>query len=244
MQNEKMVINLAPGQNEIILREGAAPKVLDPKAPVKINIEGIITAPCEFLNKRINAGQFEQKDCHIIVNREEIKVSLVVNESDEYKRGVVVGKLQYHPKFIEFGINTGKVWSPTELGLFVKMNRAFFGDKGTNMELVSKLMNFTATVNHQIEREVQENGNRKDNFAQTVNSNLPKVFNLNIPIFKGGKPESLEVETFAKIDGREVAFVLLSPGAQATIEELRDKAIDEQLEAIKQIAPEIAIIEV
>ena len=62
MQNEKMVINLAPGQNEIILREGAAPKVLDPKAPVKINIEGIITAPCEFLNKRINAGQFEQKD--------------------------------------------------------------------------------------------------------------------------------------------------------------------------------------
>ena len=44
MQNEKMVINLAPGQNEIILREGAAPKVLDPKAPVKINIEGIITA--------------------------------------------------------------------------------------------------------------------------------------------------------------------------------------------------------
>lgn len=114
MQNEKMVINLAPGQNEIILREGAAPKVLDPKAPVKINIEGIITAPCEFLNKRINAGQFEQKDCHIIVNREEIKISLVVNESDEYKRGVVVGKLQYHPKFIEFGINTGKVWSPTE----------------------------------------------------------------------------------------------------------------------------------
>ena len=90
MQNEKMFINLAPGQNEIILREGAAPKVLDPKAPVKINIEGIITAPCEFLNKRINAGQFEQKDCHIIVNREEIKISLVVNESDEYKRGVDV----------------------------------------------------------------------------------------------------------------------------------------------------------
>ena len=94
MQNEKMFINLAPGQNEIILREGAAPKVLDPKAPVKINIEGIITAPCEFLNKRINTGQFEQKDCHIIVNREEIKISLVVNESDEYKRGVVVGKLR------------------------------------------------------------------------------------------------------------------------------------------------------
>lgn len=244
MQNEKMYINVAPGQNEIILREGAAPKVLDPKAPVKIDIKGVITAPYEFLAKRINAGQFQQKDCHIIVNREEIQITLVVNESDEYRRGVIVGIQQFHPKFLEFGINTGKVWTPTELGLFVKMNRAFFKDKATNMELVSKLMNFTATVNNQIEREVQENGNRKDNFAQTVNSNLPKVFNLNVPIFKGGDTETLEVETFAKIDGREVAFVLLSPGAQATLEDLRDKAIDKQLEAIKQIAPEIAIFEV
>ena len=33
-----MNINLAPGMNEIIIREGEAPKVLDPKAPVKMNI--------------------------------------------------------------------------------------------------------------------------------------------------------------------------------------------------------------
>lgn len=54
-----MNINLAPGMNEIIIREGAAPKVLDPKAPVKMNINGTIGAPVEFLKKRINAGQFE-----------------------------------------------------------------------------------------------------------------------------------------------------------------------------------------
>lgn len=244
MQTERMQINFAPGQLEAIIREGAAPKVLDPKAPIKMNINGIINAPCEFLAKRINAGQFEQKDCHIVVNREAIEIKLVINESDEYRCGVVVGKMQYHPKFIEFGINTGKVWAPTELGIFIKMNRAFFKDKVVNMELVSKLMNFTATVNNQIEREVQENGNRKDNFTQMVNSNLPKAFNLYVPIFKGGNPETLEVETFAKIDGRDVAFVLLSPGAQATLEELRDKVIDEQLTAIKEIAPEIAIFEV
>lgn len=44
-----MNINLAPGMNEIIIREGAAPKVLDPKAPVKMNINGTIGAPVEFL---------------------------------------------------------------------------------------------------------------------------------------------------------------------------------------------------
>lgn len=124
-----MNINLAPGMNEIIIREGAAPKVLDPKAPVKMNINGTI-------------------------------------------------------------------------------------------------------------------GDRTDNFAQVVNSNLPESFTLSIPVFKGGDKENLEVETFAKIDGRNVAFVLMSPGAEETLETLRDTAIDKELEAIKEIAPEIAIIEI
>ena len=77
-----------------------------------------------------------------------------------------------------------------------------------------------------------------------VNSNLPESFTLSIPVFKGGDKENLEVETFAKIDGRNVAFVLMSPGAEETLETLRDTAIDKELEAIKEIAPEIAIIEI
>ena len=57
-------------------------------------------------------------------------------------------------------------------------------------------------------------------------------------------PETIEVETFAQVNGREVSFVLLSPGAQATLEDLRDKVIDEELSKIREIAPEIAIIEI
>ena len=237
-----MIFNIAPGMNEVIIREGAAPKVLDPKAPVKMNVNGTINAPYEYLTKRIDC--IKQKDCHIIVNREKITIELVVNESDEYTRGTIAGTLQFHPKFEEFGINAGKVWSPFDFAMFCKMNRAFFADKNVNMSLVSACKNFTAKVNNQIERAIQENGNRTDNFAQVVNSNLPESFTLSIPIFKGGKKEDLVVETFAKIDGRNVAFVLLSPGAEETLEDLRDKAIDEQLNAIKAIAPDIAIFEV
>lgn len=237
-----MIFNIAPGMNEVIIREGAAPKVLDPKAPVKMNVNGTINAPYEYLTKRIDC--IKQKDCHIIVNREKITIELVVNESDEYTRGTIAGTLQFHPKFKEFGINAGKVWSPFDFAMFCKMNRAFFADKNANMSLVSACKNFTAKVNNQIERAIQENGNRTDNFAQVVNSNLPESFTLSIPIFKGGKKEDLVVETFAKIDGRNVAFVLLSPGAEETLEDLRDKAIDEQLNAIKAIAPDIAIFEV
>lgn len=237
-----MIFNIAPGMNEVIIREGAAPKVLDPKAPVKMNVNGTINAPYEYLSKRIDC--IKQKDCHIIVNREKITIELVVNESDEYTRGTIAGTLQFHPKFEEFGINAGKVWSPFDFAMFCKMNRAFFADKNVNMSLVSACKNFTAKVNNQIERAIQENGNRTDNFAQVVNSNLPESFTLSIPIFKGGKKEDLVVETFAKIDGRNVAFVLLSPGAEETLEDLRDKEIDEQLNAIKAIAPDIAIFEV
>ena len=237
-----MIFNIAPGMNEVIIREGAAPKVLDPKAPVKMNVNGTINAPFEYLTKRIDC--IKQKDCHIIVNREKITIELVVNESDEYTRGTIAGTLQYHPKLEEVGINAGKVWSPFDFAMFCKMNRAFFADKNANMSLVSACKNFTAKVNNQIERAIQENGNRTDNFAQVVNSNLPESFTLSIPIFKGGKKEDLVVETFAKIDGRNVAFVLLSPGAEETLEDLRDKAIDEQLNAIKAIAPDIAIFEV
>jgi hypothetical protein len=246
MQNEKLQIVLGEGVTgaEVVLREGRAAKLLDPKAPVKIKLSGVIGAPAEYLTKRVGTGQFTQERSHLIVNREEIRLSLVINEDDEYLRGHVDGKLEFHPKFTEFGINTGKVWTPTDLGLFFKMNRAFFSDKTTNMKLVTDLMNFSATVNNTIERSVKENGDRTDHFAQVVNSNLPASFTLNIPIFKGMDAETLEVETFAKIDGRTVSFTLLSPGANQTLEEIRDWAIDAELERIREIAPNLAIIEV
>jgi hypothetical protein len=236
--------NYAGGTVEVVLREGQAIRQLDPKAPVKTKLSGVIGVPVEYLKKRVKTGQFTQERSCLTVNREEILLSLIINEDDEYLRGQIDGKLDFHPKFIEFGINTGKIWTPTDLGLFFKMNRAFFPDKSVNMKLVTDLMNFTAVVNSKIEKSARESGDRTDNFSQMVNSNLPESFVLNIPIFKGMESETLEVETFAKIDGRAVAFTLFSPGASQTLEEIRDKAIDAQLEQIREIAPNIAIIEV
>lgn len=245
METEKLQINL--GQNvtkaEVIIREGAAVKELEPKAPLKTNISGTIGTVSEYLRKRVKTGQFTEERSQLIVNREDITIKLIINEDDAYNTGDVKGKLQIHPKFAEFGINSGKVWTPTDLGMFFKMNRAFFVDRAENMKLVTTLMNFTASVNNTIERSVKENGNRTDNFAQVVNSNLPESFRLRIPIFKGMQSEDLEVETFAQINGREVNFMLLSPGANQTTEDLRDNVIDDQLAAIREIAPQIVIIE-
>jgi hypothetical protein len=246
MQNEKFQIQLAEGINkaEVIIREVDSVNELPVKAPLKLDVRGVIGSVQEFLSKRKDqADQINQKRCHILVNREDISIKLVFNENDDYLFGNVTGKLAEHPKFLEFGVNTGKVWTPSELGMFFKMNRAFFSDKSENMKLVTELMNFTATVNNSIERSAKENGDRTDKFAQTVNSNLPKAFTLKIPIFKGMPAETLEVETFAQVNGRDIAFVLLSPAANQTMEDIRDKVIDTQLEQIRVICPDIAIIE-
>lgn len=247
MENkDRFNIYVTPGQErvEVVLREGPAVIELEPLAPVATNLEGTIGTVVEYLSKRIHQMQFSQQDCHILVNREKVAIKLVINESDPYKRGIIIGQLSHNPAFLEFGINVNKQWTPTQLGLFIKMNRAFFADRQTNMELVTTLMNFTATINNKIDRAVAENGNRTDNFAQVVNSNLPASFTIKIPIFKGMPAECIEVETFAQVNGRDVTFVLLSPGAQATLEDLRNKVIDEELEKIKEIAPDIAIIEI
>lgn len=245
-ENKKVVVNLPEGttQAEIIVREGEAPAVLDPKPPVKIDLFGVIGAPVEFLeHRRYDSDQIEPLRCHVLVDREKVCITLVTKEDDAYKRGTVVGRLSQHPKFAEFGINASKGWEPNELGQFFKMNRAFFPDKAANMKLVTELKNFEATVNSRIEKQKSEKGDFKDNYSGVVMSNLPEAFTLQIPIFKGMPAETIEVEFYASVNGREVTLQLVSPGACQLLEDLRDRIIDAQVARIRELFPEMAIIE-
>lgn len=245
-EDKKVVVNLPEGAStaEVIIREGSAPQVLDPKPPVKINLQGVIGTPVEFLTQRSKeSDQFNEKRAHVIVERENVEITLVFNENDEYTRGKVSGKLSYHPKFVEFGINAAKGWTPNKLGEFFKMNRAFFPDREKNMALVSALKNFNVNIDTKIEQERQQNGSFKDNYGAVVQSNLPEAFTVRLPIFKGTAPEDLEVELYASVDGRDVTLSLVSPSANQILEDQRDKVIDEQVAAIRQLCPDIVIIE-
>lgn len=248
MDAEKMQfsINAQDGKPvEIILREGEAPKMLPNLPPVKHYITGTIGAPHEFLLRRIPVtGQINTDLCHILVNRKEISIKLVINENDPHTTGHITGDLEEHPKFKEFGINQGKNWEPNELGQFLKMNRFFFADSAENMKLVTTLKNFEATVNAKIEKQKADNGEFKDNYSGAVLSNLPGSFKVKIPIFKGLEPETIEIEFFASVNGRTASLQLVSPGANHLLESIRDKVIDEQISQIRLIAPQIVIIEI
>lgn len=76
-QKEKVVVNIGnyDGKDpiEIIFRNGEAatqPEPLATKPPVSIDIEGVISTPLDWLEKRV--GTIDQLKANIQVNREKI----------------------------------------------------------------------------------------------------------------------------------------------------------------------------
>ena len=226
---------------EVIVREGKAAEQLPNREPKCVCVVGNIDTVSRWLEKKVEL--IDQKRASVTVNRDEMTIILFDKDHDYYS-DCVSGKLILSKEMFEFGINTGKTWEPSKLSQFIKMHRAFFRDKAANMTLVSTLKNFKAKVAQDIERSKEENGSRTDNYSQVVDSNLPKSFKLNIPLFKGFANEEIEVEIYADVDGRDVSLSLVSAGANEAIEEYKNRVIDEQIEAIRTIAPDIVILEV
>lgn len=246
MQNEKMQINLDKDcqKAEVVIREVDKVNELPVLEPEKVNISGTITSIFSFLEKRWRCeGQINHEHTHIIVDRDNLSMTLVANETDARNKMVIVGKLQLSRHFMEFHINDGCAWEPLVLSQFIKMNRAYFSNRDENMKLVSVFKNFKAKVNTDYERDRKENGSYTDNYSQIVDSNMPDRFSVVLPIFKGTKAQSIEVETYATINGHDVTVQLISPSAQQVVDETLDAIIDEQIVAIREIAPEIPFIE-
>lgn len=250
MDPEKLNINFADGEavKELIIREVG--EVVEDKLPVlepdKVSINGTISAIFAFLEKRWNAEDKQIDHCrtHILVDRDKLMMTLIVNETDKRERKQVVGKIALSRQFLAFGINEKSNWDPMDLGNFFKINRTYFTSKDENMLLVTKLKSFRAVVNQTVEREEKENGSKIDVFRQVVDSSLPKDFAICIPIFKGTEPSIIKVEVIAHVHGREFELELISADAAAIVEECRDNLFDEQIAKIKELAPEIPIIEV
>lgn len=246
MQNEKMQINLDKDcqKAEVVIREVDKVNELPVLEPEKVNISGTITSIFSFLEKRWECeGQINHEHTHIIVDRDNLSMTLVANETDARNKMVIVGKLQLSRQFMEFHINDGYAWEPLVLSQFIKMNRAYFSNRDENMKLVSVFKNFKAKVNTDYERDRKENGSFTDNYSQIVDSNMPDRFSVVLPVFKGAEAQSVEVETYAAIAGHDVTVQLVSPGAQEVVDRTLDAIIDEQIAAIREIAPEIPFIE-
>ena len=237
MKAENLNVQFSEGMSvaELVIREG---KALELKEPVKVTISGCIDSPVKWLEKRI--GEVNQLNCHILIDREKRSISLEAEENDFY-RASISGSLEIHPDVNRIGINSGEYLTNFEMADLFKMNRSLFENKNVAMKLVTELQRFKAKVEKEIEQADNNRGDRKLLLAQTVESNLPEKFKLSIPLFKGQKKQTFEVEVY--IRASDLCCTLISPEANDFMQEMIDTVIDKQIELIQDIAPEIVIIE-
>lgn len=250
-REEKVQIHIHEGVDvskpiEIVLREGTAAKAVEAlptKAPESISMSGVISTPFDWLAKRIDT--IDQKFSHIKVDRESMTIALTVNESDAYTKNTITGTVQLSEVFEKFGINNEKkAWEPARLGQFLRLNRGVFEDKEKCMVMVSALKNFTANAKSEIQKQQDPSGSRAEVFRQQVESNLPKSFSVILSVFKGTPKEAIDIEFDHYLSDGDVYLQLVSPGANEMVESYRDSCIDQVLDKIKEIAPDIAILEV
>ena len=233
----QMKMTAEKGVSTINLLEGNA---LPQREPVKLEISGIINSPTRFLEKRIDT--IEQKKCHILVNRDKMKIALVLDETNHFK-GLVVGALEKHPDFDKWRINQGAEWNTKELSEFIKMNRTCFPSKETAMKLSSELQNLRVKTDKELDRSDDNRGSYRVAIVQKViDSSIPDFFTIKVPIFKGQPAKEIQIEIYVNPETFNVGLV--SPEANDIIELIKNSAIDDELEAIQDIAPEIIQIEV
>lgn len=225
------------GQLDVVIREGAA---LPLHEPVKVNIVGVLNSPARWLEKRQELQQITNK-CHVTVDREGLKIILQVNENAHYGTRIE-GRLMLTETFKKFHINDGHSFTLKELATLFKMNRSFFESKQIAMELVTLLQNFKGKVNKDLEASTDNRGNKKVDFVQAVESNLPEAFTLHLPIFKGLEAEDVECEVY--VDPDDWSCQLISPDANDIVERYRDEAFQEVIDGIEQNLPGVAIIEI
>lgn len=249
-QKEMYAVNIGTYEGkdpiEIVVRKGEAapqPEPLETKAPVSIDVEGVISTPLDWLEKRVET--IDQLKANIKVDREKMKITLTVDERDAYLKSTIVGTVAFTETYERFGINDSQAgWIPAKLGQFLRLNRGVFEDRQECMMLVSQLKNFTAKAKAEIQKQRDPSGSTADVYRQEVESNLPKSFTVNLAIFKGTAKEAIEVEFDHYLKDGEVFLQLVSPGANELTESYRDQCIDDVLDKIREVAPDIAILEV
>lgn len=212
----------------VTILEGSAPEQHNLKS---VSVAGNIDSVKRFLKER--EGEFDAKKAHCIVSVDEGTVELVVNEQDHCDTYTVKGSLELSKQFKDLGINTSKRYAPLELANKFRLMRSIFESHDAHAEICKKLKNLKATVNQEVEKMKEDNGDAKFLFSQTVNSNMPKGFNLKLPLIKGGEKELIEIQVILEADGMDIRCYLSSVEGQEKIDELFEKLVKEEADFIQ-----------
>lgn len=249
----------------IIQRKDNAKKELEPipsKEPVALDIEGIISTPRTWMEKR--AKYIDIKNARLEVFREDGEINLIINENGshgeiefdtittkngfpmDYAGGEVMGKIEYTEIYKQLHINDfDHFFNPVKLAKFLRLHRAIFPDKEQAAVLIAKLKNIDAKISSDYKKECETHStiSKTEYYSLHVTHNLPEKFRINIAIFKGAPKETFEIEIDADIVDGNIGVQFVSPAIADADEEVRDAIINEEIEAIKALCPELVIVE-
>lgn len=262
MENEKKIfvrIENYTGDKPIVIREDAPQRALEPiqaTVPGPICDYGTIETPYRFLEKKKHLIDIDK--CSLNVNREERTLKLYVNDTHsrkaydpyeelpyDYTGGSVTGGISYTKEFKDLHINDGQLVNPVKLAKFFRLNRHLFPDKEELGVLIAKLKNVEAKISGDYKKECEEHGtiSKTEYYSMHVSHNLPESFTMNFAIFKGSPKENYEIEIDADIVDGHIMVALVSPAVNSEKESQNDKLINEELEKIAALCPELLIIE-
>ncbi len=197
MENQIVLKPVVQDNGTITILTG---KALTPEAVVGITITGCdIKSVYEYLEKGILNSLFKERDCMVVVSKDDISMQLLVNSTTEHP-SKVFGKIEIEKDLEQFQINTGTNWNPYKLADLIRQNKGLFHDNEF-VNLVKQLTSIEAKVQTNVEAKRDlSSANKRMLVEQIVSSNLPASFNMVVPVFKNSDPVELVVEIYYNPD--------------------------------------------
>lgn len=233
----KIEVKVEKGIQEVVFREGKANDVHIPSGLKLVDLT--INAVQEYLSKE-GIDKSEIKNSVVLFSYEKKFIELVYAFRIE-NPDMIRGNVNLHPDLEKFEINEGKRYTTFALADFIRMNRHFFETKDIAIKLESVLRSFTAEVDRKIEASDDKRANVKASIVQTVKTNIPEDFTLLIPVFVGSKPVPVKVEI--DINSSDISCALMSPDLKEIIDTETKAVIDNELQKIKELYPELRIFQ-
>jgi hypothetical protein len=227
--------------NEFEVRQGTAAPI---PAIKSLSIAGTIGAPAIYYEHRYYTagpaiGELQQmvdkKTSIVIVDRENMTISLATNPNHEHGTHVV-GKLELTNELKQFHINENHLFTREQLLKLLKFNRRFFNDQGQYQKLVDAYTRMNVKTASDLSQESDQRGNKNLAFNKTVQAeNLPTFFVLNIPIFKGFEDVIFSVEICLEATDAAVRFWFESVELLELIESRKQEILEKEVAKMNEL---------
>lgn len=233
---EEVKVVLGEGQKELVLLHGEAEKKFYPKKIELVDLT--VGSVYEYLRQPHEEKLIAQS--YVCFSYEKQLIKLVygarVDNTDS-----IEGKVKINPDLNSLGINSGEKFTSFALADFIRMRRHFFEDKNVALLLEKSLRNFEAEVDKKINASEDKRANVRASLVQTVTTNIPKEFNVLLPIFVGGEKVKVRVEV--DICSTSLQCMLMSPDLKEIIDTEVKVLIDHEIDLIKMLYPDLRVFQ-